>query len=430
MTAYGIPEGIPHSSRFKVEINGKPVDVASTAAADFVTVAADAGFVVEVTVPDKINKVQVRPLRLGIEPIIDGSAVRLAFTGPVNASIEIDGLKPLFVFANPPEVHQPDPRDPAVRYYGGGIVHDVGAIELNSGETLYIEGGTVVRGAIHAVDAEHIRIAGHGVLDGSCYAAPQLRQMITLETCRESIIENLVLLQPTTWMVVLGDCDHMTIRNLKEIGEVVSSDGIDVVGCRDVLIEDCFLTNNDDCVVIKSTTHCGSKNPGVRDWRKDVHRVTTRRCTLLNRGAGNIMEIGFELCAELIEDIVFEDIDVIGAHQYAAVFSIHNGDRATIRNIRYENIRVEHYWNKLVDFRVLHSRYSRDKERGQIQNILLKNIRCIPNTYNTPSLIGGHDATHTVDHVVFEDFFIGEDKVLSGDDLHLFTKQTCGIVFR
>ena len=430
MTAYDIPDGIPHSTLFTVKIDGKPIDVASTAAADFVTVAVDGSFVVEVSVPDKINKVQVRPLRMGIEPILEGETVRLTFTGPGNASIEIDGLKPLFLFANPPQLHRPDPRDPAVRYYGGGIVHDVGVIELHSGETLYIEGGTVLRGALHAVDATKIRIAGHGILDGSYDSAINRRQMIVLENCRDSIIENLVLIRPTSWMVVLGDCDAITVRNLKEIGEVVCSDGIDVVGSRDVLIEDCFLSNNDDCVVIKSTSLRGAEKRGLRNWRKDVARVTTRRCTLLNFGSGNTMEIGFELCTDVVEDVVFEDIDVIGAHQYAAVFSIHNGDRAIVRNIRYENIRVEHYWNKLVDFRVLHSRYSRDKERGQIQNVLLKNIRCIPNTYNTPSLIGGHDATHTVDHVVFEDFFIGEDKVLNGDDLHLFTKQASGIVFR
>jgi polygalacturonase len=29
---------------------------------------------------------------------------------------------------------------------------------------------------------------------------------------------------------------------------VIGSDGIDIVGSRDVLVEGCFLRNNDDCV--------------------------------------------------------------------------------------------------------------------------------------------------------------------------------------
>ena len=38
--------------------------------------------------------------------------------------------------------------------------------------------------------------------------------------------------------------------------------------------------------------------------------------------------------------------------------------------------------------------------------------------------------TYRGDNVVFEDFFIGDLKVLSGDDLHLFVKQAGNICFR
>jgi hypothetical protein len=43
-----------------------------------------------------------------------------------------------------------------------------------------------------------------------------------------------------------------------------------------------------------------------------------------------------------------------------AVFSIHNGDSASVEDVRFENIRVEDARDKLADFRVGLSIYSQD----------------------------------------------------------------------
>ena len=120
---------------------------------------------------------------------------------------------------------------------------------------------------------------------------------------------------------------------------------------------------------------------------------------------------------------------MLAAHQNAAVFSIHNGDHALVRRIRYRDIRVEHYWNKLVDIRILRSRYSKDPEPGRIEDILFERIRCIPNHFNTPSLIGGFDADHRVKNVVFRDFRIGGEPVRSADELQLYTNRADDISF-
>jgi polygalacturonase len=158
---------------------------------------------------------------------------------------------------------------------------------------------------------------------------------------------------------------------LKQIGEVVSSDGIDVVGSQDVLIEGCFLRNNDDCIAVKSTNHSARRHSKYSDWRRDVRGVEVRGCVFLNARAGNVMEIGFELQADSISDITFRDIDVLCGHGEGGVFTIHNGDHATVSRIVWEDIRVEHFYDKLVDFRILNSRWSGDDERGQIRDVRL-----------------------------------------------------------
>ena len=64
------------------------------------------------------------------------------------------------------------------------------------------------------------------------------------------------------------------------------------------------------------------------------------------------MEIGYETQTDRISDIVFQDIDVLGVHQFGSVFGIHNGDRAGGKCLMEENS-VEHHYDKLVDFRTL-----------------------------------------------------------------------------
>ena len=230
-------------------------------------------------------------------------------------------------------------------------------------------------------------------------------------------------------MLVLGKCEGVRVSNLKEIGEVVSSDGIDVCGSRDVLIEGCFLHNNDDCVVIKACANYDNQT----DWRADVENVEVRKCVFMNAGAGNTMEIGFELRTEQIRNIRFHDIDVLWKHGIGAIFSINNTDRATVSGVVFENIRVEHYYDKLVSIRISESRYSKDTERGRVRDILFKNIDVAKSPFNdgySHSLIGGFDEEHNVERVVFENFTHGGIKATRARHIDLFTRHANGIEFR
>ena len=235
------------------------------------------------------------------------------------------------------------------------------------------------------------------------------------------------MIEPTSWMLVIGCCRDVRVRNLKQIGSCISSDGIDICGSTDVIVEDCCLRNEDDNIAIKSLN-----TKGRHSWRGDVENIRVRRCLLLNGQCGNAMEIGYELSADRVSDIVFEDVDVIAAHGEGAVFSIHNGDRALVENVLWENIRVEHYWDKLVDIRVVNSRYSQDTGRGAIRGVRLKNIHVTHSEFNpgcSVSLISGFNSCHPVEDVVFEDFHLNGDKVLDGDQLELHTRNASGIRF-
>lgn len=105
-----------------------------------------------------------------------------------------------------------------------------------------------------------------------------------------------------------------------------------------------------------------------------------------------------------------------------------------IRNIKYENIRIEHFFDKLVDFRILHSpMWNLDARKGQIRDIYFKNIQARVHSFNsgyTNSLIGGYTPENTIERVTFEDFYLGDKKAASVDDIWLHTKHAFDIEFK
>ena len=423
------PKAQPRSSLFELWANGEKVDALQADKADF-AVFECAG-PVEILVGLKFDGTGalVKPLRRAITPQIDGHSVRFHIDGPQCLCLDVPGLKPFFIYANAPETNKPAPDAPGVRYFAAGRIHEAGEIVLKTGETLYIEAGAVVRGNVYSTRASHVSVRGRGVLDGSFYdfAKGERKHSILFDHCTDLHVADIVMIEPSSWMLVFGNCRDVHVDGLKQIGSVLSSDGIDICGTSNVLIENCCLRNDDDNIAIKAGTF--SK---IRNWRNDVTNVRVHKCVFLNGQPGNAMEIGYELRAGRVSDVVFEDIDVINAHGEGAVFSIHNGDSAIVENVRWENIHVEHYWDKLVDFRVVFSRYNKDAKRGIIRNIHLKNIHITHSVFNpgcSVSLISGFSADQPVHNITLEDFYLNDKKVLSADDLELHTRNTENIRF-
>jgi hypothetical protein len=429
MKPISLPDGMPRCSWFQVFADGKPIDVLSVGIASIARLEIDGPVKIEIRAKWEIHHGEIRPRRLGIPIAIADGHATFTLEQAANIWIDLGGdskAPSLFLFAFGPEENVPLPGDPNVIYFAGGQIHDAGTINLRSGQTLYIEGGAVVRAIVRALGAHGVSIRGRGVLDGTLLpgmSATPRRRMVVFEECRGASISDITMVHPTTWMVMLVACLGVKIFNLHEVGEVISSDGVDVVGSRDVTIDGCFLRNNDDCIVAKAFDARGSGDDMTVDGGKDVDGLLVQNCTLWNDAGGNVMEIGFELRTASVRNIVFRNIDVLAGHGYGAVFSIHVGDRAIVSDVLWEDIFVEHYWDLLIDFRIFHSRWSKEDQRGHIRNITFRRIQTIPDIYNTPSLIGGYDAEHLVEGVRIEQFKVGDRLVKTLDDLHLFTNQ-------
>jgi hypothetical protein len=424
-------------ARFEVAVGGAPLQLHDFPRGVFGIFEVARPVDIEIKANFDIRWVDVRPRSADITPAIapDHSSVRFRVAKPVPLTVEFNGewKRVIHLFGNPPEKDPPEPGTPNVRYFGPGT-HEAGTIELKDGETLYLAPGAWVKGNVNSVGTKNVTIRGRGVLDSSMFQRPAgsgppsagqrpvRRNMIYLEDTEGTRVEGITMVNSPTWTFHARKTEglHVDGINILNGGGACSTDGIDLVSSSNALVENVFIRTNDDNVVIKNSDS------------RDMHDITVRHAVFWNEPCGNALEIGFELRTGTIEKIRFEDIDVIRVER-GAVLSIHNGDRATVRDVTFENIRVEDARHKLIDFALVYGQYGPDrpesqqertsrmdvggawdgvlsttpeqhaalaKNRGHISNIRVRNLRVLE---SFPfSVISGWDAEHTIENVTIE----------------------------
>jgi len=443
VVTYPAPAGTDLADDFVVKVDGKETAVYDSKVAAFAYFSFDGKVTVSVTPGRNVETVDIRPKNHGIAYSIKGRTVSFQLDRPCNLSVEINGdiKRPLFLFANPLEQNPPKPGDENVRYFESGRIHQAGEIKLGSGETIYIAGGAIVRGRIRAEGSENSRVLGRGILDGS--HRDYKTQMVKLSGCSDVELNGIIVFNSFGWTLVPVKSDNVRFANVKVVGWRDNDDGVDIVGCTNLSIESCFLRTKDDCIAVKASP--GYFEEGESGLR-NVRNVRVIDSVLWNAEWGNAMEIGFELQTKSVSDILFRNCDIIHVER-GGTFTIHNGDFATVENIRFEDIRIEDSREKLIELRVGLSIYSgdcpwelhrqnpqrkrsplgqwirpeADKEqefaakRGHIRNIYFKNIAVsglkLPKSY----LIGYNDA-HSVENVVIENLSFNGGRILDAED--------------
>ena len=405
---YASPQGMIASKEYSVKINGSNAYVypsAVPAAYCSFDIGGNADIAIK---PNVIVKtVVVRPLALKINPFIKNGVIHFSISKPCKLSVEINGsLKmPLFLFANKTITDKPVKTNPNVHYFEAGKIYETNRITLKDNDIVYIESGAFVRGSLFLDNIKNVRIYGHGILDGSIFKKGQQR-MIEINRCDNILVEGITITDSKHWTVPCNLSTNITYRDIKIISNNDWDDGIDVVSSKNVLVDDCFIRTKDDCIAIKAgvTYYTTFYNQNITS---DV-RVTNS--VLWNAEWGNALEIGFETRADSIKNITFSNIDIIHAEGPEGTFTIHNGDRAIVSNVFYNNIRAEDSQGWLVDFKILKSTYSKDANRGGIENIRFENITVVGDNFPYSQLLG-FDAMHTIQTVTMENFYIHGTKI-------------------
>ena len=378
---------------------------------------------ITVFVEEQVTSAKILPTSSGLSPTISGKTLSFAVDKPQHVTVEVNGdhIRSLHISVNPEEKDIPDPNDPNVIYFGPGI-HEITSVLVGDDKTVYIAGGAIVRGITgedeqwspsrqypglrnyrgqsFILRGKNITFRGRGIVDQEGVRTHG-RQMISA-TVDGLKMEGVVLRNSSVWTLSLRDCKNVHIDNIKILGHRANSDGIDINSSFDVLVENCFLRTLDDLVVVKTLRGTG-----------EAGRIRVRKCVLWNEVA-HALSIGAEL-TQKVEDVVFEDCDVIGDHGREWTLRIYHTDSALIKNVRFENIRIEESV-RFASLWINTAVWTTDAKRGRIEDVVFKDI-----TVSTDKPIrrgfefSGYDAEHAIRNVHIENVVINGERVTKED---------------
>lgn len=342
-----------------------------------------------------VSSSKVRPLSYGIKHEVNGNTLTFKLNKASNLSVEVNGdiMHNLHLFANPISTFVPNKKDKKLIYFGPGL-HTLpeGKLLVPSGSTVYVDGAAVIIGKISIDKVQDVKVLGSGMVDQS------VKGGITIANSKNVVIEGLFSSQCIT-----GGSDNVVIRNVKVISFFGWGDGMNVFASNNVLIDGAFNRNSDDCTTVYGTR---------LGYDGGCNNITMQNSTLW-ADVGHPILIGTHGSTpkpEMLQNLTYKNIDILDHKErqldYQGCMSLNAGDSNLIKNVTFENIRVEDFrQGQLVNIRVFYnSKYCTSPGRG-VENILFKDI-----TYNGGnagiSIIAGYDEKRKVKDVVFENLTI------------------------
>lgn len=360
-----------------------------------------------------IQQVDIRPFSKGITYRKVRNAIFFTLNKPQYLSVEFNGdrLHNLHLFANPLETETYKEGDKNVMYFGPGVHQPADlpndTFTIPSNTIVYLAPGSVVKGRLLVNNAENVKIIGRGILDHPFRG-------VEVTNSKNVLIDGITVVNPQHYTIFGGNADGLTVRNLKSFSCKPWSDGIDLMCCSNVKIDNIFMRNSDDCIAMYAHrwdyyggTH-GAEVTNAILWADVAHPINIGGHGDPNSPTG-----------ELVENLHFKDIDILEQDEddkdYQGCMALDCGDKNLVRNITFENIRVEDIQEgRLFHLRVrFNQKYDKQPGRG-IENVLFKNIS-YTGVGENPSLIEGRDKDRIVKDVTFENVTLNGKKMTNID---------------
>lgn len=363
----------------------------------------------------KVNSARVRPLSYGIAPAVSGDTLTFTIDRPRNLSVEVNGdiFHNLHLFANPIDSHRPSAKEirkagrkgSRLVYFGPGAHHLPGdTMRIESGQTVYIDGGARVFGQLIADRVSDVRFYGRGEVHPSGRG-----EGIYIKRSRNVDVDGVIVTQ-----IPVGGCDSVNITNVKSISYYGWGDGMNVFASDNVRYDRVFCRNSDDCHTVYATRK--GFNGGCRNIVMENSTLWADVAHPVNIGLhGSATELGIEAPADTICGLRYRNIDIVDHRELQldcqGCLAIVCGDNNIVRDIEFDDIRIEDIRHgRLFDIRIpVITKYCK-APGGAVSDILFKNV-----TYDGSnaevSLIMGYSPDRRVSNITFENLRINGVKI-------------------
>lgn len=392
---------------------------------------------VAITVARDFAQADVLPRSAGVVPQVEGRTIRFRMEGPQPLTLILDGAdeEPLHLFTHHPESSPPSPDDPNVIYFGPGE-HWVDTITVRSGQTVYLDGGAIVRAVLPAgakgkqggvlnlfsypppvidvADATDVRICGRGILDGTLLPHPA-RNLIRLSQSSRVSVEGITLRNSPNWHLPIVGCEDVTVEGLCGISGRLNSDGINCVSSSRIRVRDCFMRSHDDTFVVKTMI------PGRASCD-----IRYERCVAWNDW-GYALGVSYETRAP-ISQVRFTDCEVIYGRHWP--IGVHVADSSTVEDIVFERIGVEYPQTRIARemsralVRIDNQKdvWAKDEGTGRVRRVALRAITACGKDI-PPLLIKGVDAEHPIEDVRLEGVVMNGEPLASLPDSRVHANE-------
>jgi hypothetical protein len=319
-------------------------------------------------------------------------------------------------------------------YVPAGI-YRCGQLNLRSDLTLFLAPGAIIKGTgrsedypagefgtqqLNLRDCRNVRICGRGVIDGQGRALRLSMKNASLSRSKlirslraaNCVVEDVILRDSGTWGVHLIESTDLRFTNFKLISNTIhddrtfpwepNTDGFDPDNSSRVLIENGFISCNDDAIAVK--LRYGT--------RRDMDDIKVRNNVIWT--VKSALVIGTEVADRLLTNVEFNHNEVIHADRGISMNCYFGG---TIVNPRWINNHFEFIGGNIkrmnIEIKI------RDEEgKGHIRDILIKD-----NTFEreaeNPSKLQGLDEGHEIVGVTFDNLVVAGKKRLSAKDARI-----------
>lgn len=362
----------------------------------------------------------VRPLSRNIKATwTDSTTIEFRLDTPEYLSIEFNGDRKhnLHLFANHPETetytgkekdcinwtgknnHDVFVQNASLIYFGPGVhkPKDLpsGEIKIPSNTTVYLAPGAIVKAKLCVDRAKNVRIIGRGILDHPLRG-------VEITFSKNVLVDGITMVNPQHYTVFGGESENITIRNIKSFSRHGWSDGIDLMCCKNVTIENVFLRNSDDCIALYN--HRWWYWGGSKD-------ITVRRATLW-ADVAHPFHFGSHgddrsKNGETLKNVHISDCDILNADG-DGILCMRCGDKNTLKNITFDNIRIEDVERgRLFNLQVYFSAKYNRAPGNSITGVTLRNITFTGDESKlSRSFIKHYDEKRTVSNVKFENITV------------------------
>lgn len=373
---------------------------------------------VEVKIQSKnkqLNNTIIRPGNANVKRLVKTkNEITFTIDNPTKLSIEPDGKNgPLLLFANPVDDFVPDRNDTNLIYFGPGI-HMPDTLEGQTGKprppvisvgdnkTLYLAEGAILKAGVR-VEGDNVKICGRGIICGNEQVWGEYsRNLILVDRSNNVVVKDIILRGGATWTMPLRNSHNIVIDNIKIVGgRAQNDDGINPVNSSDVLITNCFIRTDDDCIALK-----GMRQPPDNE---NVEQITVEN-SILWCDRARIFLLGHESRAEYMRDLTFRNIDIL--HFSMTAFLLEPGEEMRLENVLFEDFRINgEGQNSLIRVKPTVNRYMHNKVPGYIEDITFKNISITGSMGPYKIELIGADDQHTVSGVHFTDVSVLGNKL-------------------